>query len=143
MIGMRKDRIVSRALILLIGLIGMSSLAYGAWSLEGFVLTDDSIVSFHVELEEAGVIDRVEADGVSGFTIFRVVDEVKEPVLRISDLSKARGEQLSPGVYWVAPQLSRFVPEEKVLAEVGKVEDKEVKAYVRIIIVSMSEEGIW
>ena len=136
---MSRVRRVNRVLVLVVGLIWIASLAYGAWSLEGFVLTDDSIVSYEAEIYEAGVIDRVEADGIRGFTIFRITREKKEPVLTISDFSEARGKQLSAGMYWVAPELSGGVPEAKVLAELGTIEDKQVKAFVRIYILSPSE----
>ena len=145
MTRLRKDKILIRALILVIGLVGMSSLAYGSWSLQGFVLTDESVVSYEVELDEVGIINQIQADGVAGFTIFRMIEEAKEPVLLISDFSEAKGEQLPAGTYWVSPQLAPFVPEDKVLSEIGLIEDKEVKAFLKISILSLAEaevEGI-
>lgn len=129
-----------KILILLIGLMSITSLAYGGSSLEAFIHSEDgSLTLFETELYETGTIDRVEVNGVKGFVIFRIIDgEKKEPVLRIDDFSQARGRQLPPGQYCVIPELAPFVSERRVLRTETTM-TKPVKAYLKIYILSQSE----
>jgi hypothetical protein len=51
------------------------------------------------------------------FVIFKIDSQtrVKEPVLKITDFSEARGKELAPGEYQLVSQLAAGVPEDEVL----------------------------
>ncbi|MCF7917380.1 MAG: hypothetical protein K9L61_06325 [Candidatus Omnitrophica bacterium] len=129
--------------VILLCFIFLPFSALAAERLEGFVYEDGTTGGHQVDLEETGYISRIEAEGVESFVIFKIDSQtrVKEPVLKITDFSEARGRELAPGEYQLVPELAGGVPEDEVLEPglSGQEESGALKAKISLEILSADE----